>query len=60
METWKVLGAITGILLLYVALTAVSGDEATPLNAAVAVVFGLFGLYLGKVISDRLVPDDGE
>ena len=60
METWKLLMAVTGVLLLYVALTAMTGEEVTPVNAAVAVVFGLVGLYLGSVLSERLGIDDRE
>ena len=54
METWQLLGGLTGMLVLYAILVKVFGAPATPIDVVIAIVFGALGLYLGNVLTERL------
>lgn len=60
METWRLLVALTGILLLYAILVPFTDMGTSPADILTAIVFGLAGLFLGRVITNRFFESDDE
>ena len=52
------MAGLTVMLLIYAVLATVFDYGTTPVDLAVAVVFGAIGLYVGQFLSDRLFEDE--
>ena len=58
MEGWQLMAGLTGMLLIYAVLATVFDYGTSPVDLAIAVVFGAIGLYVGQILSDRLYSDE--
>lgn len=55
LKGWQVLGGVTVVIVIYVALSQVFGTgSSSGLAIVIAAVFGTFGLLLGRRIANRL------
>lgn len=54
METWRVLAGVSIMLILWAGLLTVMGREIGPLDIVFAMVFAIFGFYIGDRLSDRI------
>lgn len=57
MDMWKILAGASVFLVLWAGLVTLLGHSLGAAEIAVGMVFAMFGLYLGNVISERLVGE---
>lgn len=60
METWRLLAGLSVMLVLYAVVVTATGADVSPVQLVIAVAFGLFGLYIGRVLTERYLPDERE
>lgn len=60
METWKLLAGASVFLVLWAGLVTVLGHTLGAGEIVVGMAFAVFGLYLGNVLSERLVGEHDE
>lgn len=53
METWRLLAGASVMLLVWAGITVLMGRQTGPVEIVVALVLGLFGFYVGDVLSER-------
>lgn len=54
METWRLLAAVSVMLVLWAGLLTLMGREIGALDIIFAMVFALFGFYIGDRLSERI------
>jgi len=57
MQTWKVLGLASAVLVVWGGVMLAGGYRPSPVIVGVATVFVIVSLYVGDLIGRRLVED---